>query len=137
MSEPNSSAPALPAGTFLGLGIDVVDIARLEAALRRRQRMAARLFSAEELAYTSTLANPGPSLAGRFAVKEAAMKTLGVGIGAVDWTDFSVSRRPGGAPDLVVRGRAAALAASRGIRAWHVSISHTDTTAAATVVAVA
>lgn len=115
----------------------MVDVGRLEAALGRRRNMAARLFSSEELGYAATLANPGPSLAGRFAAKEAAMKALGVGIGAVDWTDISVGRRASGAPDLVVTGRACELACSRGVRSWHVSISHTDTTAAATVVAVA
>jgi len=121
--------------TVLGLGLDLVDIARFEAVLGRRPAMATRLFSAEELDYAGTLANPAPTLAGRFAVKEAVMKALGVGIGAVDWPDISVARLRGGAPQLIVRGRAARLAEGMGVTAWKVTISHTDQVASAAVVA--
>lgn len=120
---------------MLGLGVDVVDIPRLRAVLERRPAMADRLFSADELAYAATLANPAPTLAGRFGAKEAVMKALGVGIGALDWTDVSVVRQAGGSPELVVRGRAAQLATDRGVGAWEVSISHTSTIASVTVLA--
>lgn len=122
-------------GQVVGLGVDLVDIPRLRNVLRRRPAMAQRLFSAEELAYASSLADPGPTLAGRFAVKEAVMKALGVGLGAVDWTDISVHRLDGGAPELQVAGRARALAGKRGVGSWQVSISHTDTVASAMVLA--
>jgi holo-[acyl-carrier protein] synthase len=121
----------------IGFGLDLVDIARFERVLARRPAMAERLFSNEELAYAATLVNPGPNLAGRFAAKEAVMKALGVGIGAVNWPDVAVLRQPGGAPQLIVRGRAARLAADLGVTAWHLSISHTATMASAAVVAVA
>lgn len=123
-------------GGVVGIGTDLVEIPRFAGILARRPSMAGRLFTAEELAYTGSLADPSPSLAGRFAVKEAVMKALGVGLGAIDWTDVSTSRQPGGAPALLVGGRAARLAGERGIGGWHVSISHTATMAAATVVAV-
>jgi holo-[acyl-carrier protein] synthase len=130
------AAPTVVTGRqVLGLGVDVVDIPRLRAVLARRPTMAERLFSADELAYAATLANPTPTLAGRFGAKEAVMKALGVGIGALDWTDVSVTRRPGGSPELVVRGRAAELAAERGVAAWEVSISHTSAMASVTVLA--
>lgn len=122
-------------GGVVGLGIDVVDITRFRAVLNRRPAIAERLFSTEELAYAATLANPAPTLAGRFGAKEAVMKALGVGIGAVDWTDIAVIRRRGGRPEMVVQGRAADLAARRGVRGWEVSISHTDTLASVTVLA--
>jgi holo-[acyl-carrier protein] synthase len=122
-------------GQVVGLGVDVVDIARFEAVLQRRPALARRLFSPDELAYAATLANPSPSLAGRFGAKEAVMKALGVGIGAVDWTDVAVHRRAGGAPELMVEGRAAALAAGQGVTSWQVSISHTATVASVTVLA--
>lgn len=122
-------------GRLLGLGLDLVDIPRFERVLGRRPAMTTRLFSAEELHYANTLANPAPTLAGRFAVKEAVMKALGVGLGAVDWPDISVTRRPGGAPELVIRGRAARLAEAMGVAAWKVTISHTDLVASAAVVA--
>ncbi|HET6964654.1 MAG TPA: holo-ACP synthase [Acidimicrobiales bacterium] len=122
-------------GSVLGLGVDVVDIPRFRAVLERRPTMAERLFSADELAYAATLTNPAPTLAGRFGAKEAVMKALGVGLGAVDWTDIAVLRHPGGRPELVVRGRAAALAAGKGVKGWEVSISHTATVASVTVLA--
>jgi holo-[acyl-carrier protein] synthase len=122
-------------GQLLGLGLDLVDIPRFEQILGRRPALATRLFCAEELDYAGQLANPAPTLAGRFAVKEAVMKALGVGLGAVDWADISVIRKPGGAPELVVRGRAAHLAEQLGITAWRVTISHTDLVASAAVAA--
>ena len=139
MSAPAAPpSPAGPPGTgrVVGVGLDLVDIERFARVLARHENMAERLFSPEERAYAATMVNPAPTLAGRFAVKEAVMKALGVGLGAVDWADIAVRRRPGGAPELVVTGRAAALAGARGIGDWHVSISHTATVASATVVAV-
>ena len=130
------AAGGVAPGAVIGVGTDLVDVARFEAILDRRPGLADRLFSAVELAYASGLARPAPTLAGRFAVKEAVMKTLGVGLGAVDWADISVARLPGGRPDLTVGGRAARLAGEMGVRNWFVSISHTDTVASAVVVAV-
>lgn len=126
-----------PAGTVVGVGTDLVDIPRFERVLERRPNLAARLFSPDELAYASELSRPGQTLAGRFAVKEAVMKALGVGLGAVDWADISTARRPGGRPRLSVEGRAGHLASQLGVGGWHVSISHTATVASAVVVAVA
>ena len=122
-------------GQVIGLGLDLVDIDRFRAVLARRPTMADRLFTAGELAMAGELSDPAPTLAGRFAVKEAVMKSLGVGIGAVDWTDMDAARLPGGAPALTVTGRAAARAGQLGIASWRVSISHTDTTAGAVVLA--
>jgi holo-[acyl-carrier protein] synthase len=125
----------LSPGALLGVGLDLVDVDRFERVLDRRPGLAGRLFAREELDYAGTLARPGATLAGRFAAKEAVMKALGVGIGAVDWVDVAVLRKEGGAPQLVVRGRAARLAESRGVVSWQLSISHTGTVAAAVAVA--
>ncbi len=122
-------------GRLLGLGLDVVDIPRLAGALIRRPGLRGRLFTEPERAYAESMASPAATYAGRFAAKEALMKALGVGLGAVDWSDVEVLRHEGGRPLLVVRGRAAALAASVGVGAWQVSISHTDTVASAVVAA--
>lgn len=122
-------------GAVVGLGVDLVDVERFGDLLRRRKNALGRLFAAEELAYTDTLADPVPSLAARFAAKEAAMKALQVGLGAFDWIDVAVERAPSGAPTLLVRGRAQVLAEARGVEGWLVSLSHIDTVAAATVVA--
>jgi holo-[acyl-carrier protein] synthase len=124
-------------GALVGIGIDSVDIARFASVLARRRTMADRLFTDAERAYATTLADPLPSLAARFAVKEAVMKALGVGIGAIDWSDVSVLRKDSGAPSLAVSGRAAALARERGVGSWMVSITHTATVASAVVAALA
>lgn len=124
-------------GALLGLGIDSVDIPRFAEILGRRPALARRLFTAGEQQYAAGLANPVPSLAARFAVKEAVMKALGVGLGAFAWDDVEVVHTDGGAPHLVVTGRAATLASGRGVHGWHLSITHTDAVASAVVAAVA
>ena len=123
-------------GALLGLGIDSVDIPRFAEVLGRRPALAGRLFTAGERQYAASLANPVPTLAARFAAKEAVMKALGVGLGAFGWADVEVGRDSSGAPRLVVTGRAASLAAGRGVGGWHLSITHTDSVASAVVAAV-
>lgn len=122
-------------GALVGIGIDSVDLPRFAAVLERRPSLAGRVFTTGEQAFARGLANPVPSLAARFAAKEAAMKALGVGIGSIDWTDVEVVRNTGDAPTLSVTGRAAALARSAGVSCWQVSMTHTDTVASAVVAA--
>jgi holo-[acyl-carrier protein] synthase len=124
-------------GALVGLGIDSVDIPRFAEVLKRRPALSSRLFTAAERQYASSLGNPIPTLAGRFAAKEAVMKALGVGLGAFAWSEVEVTHQEGGAPRLVVTGRAASLAAGRGVAGWHLSITHTATVASAVAAAVA
>jgi len=119
----------------IGLGLDAVDLDRFRRVLARRPGMLGRVFTAAERADVSGRADPVPGLAARFAAKEAAMKALGVGLGAIGFADVEVVRGPGGAPVLRASGRAAELAGARGVTAWHVSLTHTDTVAVASVVA--
>ncbi len=121
-----------------GVGVDLVDIDRLAAVLARRSQIAQRLFTSDERAYAQaapTQRSQVARLAARFAAKEAAMKALGVGIGYVRFADICVARGPGGAPTLELQATASELAASRGVTAWHLSLSHTDTVAVAVAVA--
>lgn len=120
-------------GILIGLGLDTVDIERFRALLERRPALTERVFGEGERAYTSRLANPVPSLAARFAAKEAVMKALGVGLGSFGWLDVQVIREPSGRPTLRVTGRAAALAERAGVREWRVSLTHTDLVASAVV----
>src|SRR3954471_1778547 len=115
-----------------GLGLDLVDIERLERALQRRPRLAERLFTALELDYAAGRRRPARHLAVRFAAKEAAIKALGAPVAPRE-----VEGRGGGTPPprLVLQGRAAELAGERGI-ALQVALTHTDDTAAAVVLAV-
>ncbi len=132
MTAPSSVADE---GRVRGIGVDAVDVARFRAVLERRPGLAGRLFTDAERSYAESGKDPGPRLAARFAAKEAVLKALGVGIGAADFHDVEVVRVDDGAPRLALAGRAAALAAGRGVRWWHLSLTHTDLVAVASVVA--
>ncbi|MGH9302191.1 MAG: holo-ACP synthase [Acidimicrobiales bacterium] len=121
----------------LGVGIDGVDVEDFRRRMSRRSGLAQRLFSPEERAWAALRSDPLPGLAARFAAKEATMKALGVGLGAVDLWDVSVERQPGGRPSLSVSGRAADLAAGQGVGFWLVSLTHTAIHATAVVLAMA
>jgi holo-[acyl-carrier protein] synthase len=118
-----------------GIGIDAVDIERFRTALERTPQLRNRLFTHEELQSVSAKSDPASSLAARFAVREATMKALGVGLGAFDLHDVSVTKLNSGQPTLRIEGRAKQLADARGITSWQVSISHTDSVAIAVVAA--
>jgi holo-[acyl-carrier protein] synthase len=125
----------LDGGRVRGVGVDAVDVARFRSVLARRPGLATRLFTEAERAYAASGKDPGSRLAARFAAKEAVLKALGVGIGAAGFREIEVVRHDGGPPRLALAGRAAALAAARGVRWWHVSLSHTELVAVASVVA--
>jgi holo-[acyl-carrier protein] synthase len=123
--------------SIVGVGTDLVEVARFRAAMQRTTTLADRLFSDNEREYASDQHDPAKSLAARFAAKEAVMKALGVGLGDFDFHDVEVLRHESGAPTLEVRGRARELASARGVTDWLVSLSHTDSTAMAVVIALA
>ena len=124
----------LPPGV-VGVGIDAVDLERFAAVLGRRTSMAARLFTAGELAYARTAADPVPRLSTRFAAKEAVMKALGLGLGSFPFRDVEVVRVGLGPPVLVLAGAARAVAIRSGVDRWHLSLTHTHRVAMALVVA--
>lgn len=118
------------------IGIDIVDVPRFRALLARRPSVVERLFTPAERAYAETRADPTERLAVRFAAKEAVMKALGAGFGDVAFRDMEVVRAPGGRPGVRLGGRAAARARRAGVSGWHLSLSHSATTAVAVAVAV-
>jgi holo-[acyl-carrier protein] synthase len=117
-----------------GVGVDIVDIARLKAALARTPGLAERLFTAAELSAVGERYAPADSLAGCFAAKEALAKVLGAPVG-LRWTDAEVVRNSNGRPFLAVRGTVAEAARASGIGAWHLSLSHDGGVCVAVVVA--
>jgi holo-[acyl-carrier protein] synthase len=121
--------------SVVGIGIDLVDIERFRRSLERTPSMRTRLFTEVELAYVAPKLDPVPSLAARFAAREAVMKALGVGLGAFGFHDVWVERAESGQPSLVVAGRAAELAADAGVAMWHLSLTHSDVMAGAYVIA--
>ena len=113
-----------------GVGLDLLEIDRLERALARRPRLAERLFSDAERAYAATRARPGQHLAARFCAKEAVAKALG--LPALHWREIEVT---GGAAEAELRlhGSAARRAQELGVEV-RISLTHTHTTAGAVAV---
>ncbi len=111
-----------------GIGIDLLEIARLERALKRHPRLAKRVFTEAELDYAAARARPGRHLAARFAAKEAVVKALGnfggFGLGEVE----IVAGEP---PTVRLSGRAAEAAGGAGI---DISLTHSRDFAAAVAV---
>lgn len=113
---------------IVGVGIDVVDVARFLATVERVPALRERLFTPEERAL------PPASLAARFAAKEAIAKSLGAPAG-MSWQDATVRRVRGEPPVVEVTGTVAAAAAARGVTRFHLSLSHDAGIASAMVVA--
>jgi holo-[acyl-carrier protein] synthase len=120
---------------IVGVGTDLVEIERFRLAVERRARLPERLFSDDERAYAFRHRDPVPRLAARFAAKEAVMKALGVGLGAFKLRDVEVVRRRSGAPVIGLHGKAAVLADERGVGAWHLSLTHSESMAMAVAIA--
>lgn len=121
------------------IGIDIIEVKRIEQATSRwGERFLRRVFTPDEIGYC---AGRTPSLAARWAAKEAVSKALGTGwaaqaphpAGWIDWTEVEVVRQPSGEPGLRLHGKAAARAAALGVVGWRLSLSHTDDYAVAMV----
>jgi holo-[acyl-carrier protein] synthase len=118
---------------ILGIGIDLVSIARVRGTLDRHgDRALRRLFTDGEVQRCRERGSPHASLAARFAAKEAFFKALGTGWGRGGaWTEVEVVSVAGGAPSLRLSGAAARGAAARGVQRIHLSLTHTEESAAA------
>lgn len=112
---------------IIGVGIDVVDVARFLQTLERTPRLRERLFTDDEQRLQPA------SLAARFAAKEALAKALGAPVG-MRWRDAEVHRGEDGRPHLTMHGTVAARAESLGARRTHVSLSHDAGIASAVVI---
>lgn len=113
-------------------GLDLIEIDRLRNIRPGlRDRFLTRVYTQVEI---SESAGRDEYLAGRFAGKEAVAKALGCGIGPIRWQDVEITTDEAGAPRVSLYGEAKTIAAALGITAWSISISHTATVAAASVV---
>lgn len=119
---------------IIGLGIDATDLPRIREVFQRYgERFLRRVFTDVEIAYCTRQRDPVPSLAGRFAAKEATMKALGTGHSrGVLWKDIEVFRQ-GGPPQLRLSGGAARRFAVLGARRSLLTITHSDALALAQV----
>jgi len=120
-------AESLIGRIVLGVGTDIVEVARIRGALERHgEKFLQRLYTAEEIAYCRRHKDPHPFLAARFAAKEAASKAFGTGIArGFGWKTFSVAHNEHGAPVAVLDEAGRQLLAARGAAGLLVSLSHT------------
>jgi holo-[acyl-carrier protein] synthase len=117
------SLPVIPSGgLLLGLGLDVVEAARIGRLLQRLPNAYARLFSEQECAYADGFADPFPRYAARFAAKEAVGKAMGIGIIGFVWRDIEVLS--GGKPRIALHGGVAGVARRLGVARVEISLSH-------------
>ncbi|MFC1734906.1 holo-ACP synthase [Candidatus Hydrogenedentota bacterium] len=121
---------------IIGLGTDLVSIPRFARITERwGKRFFDRVFTESEVEFCMKKTVPTASLAARFAAKEAALKALGAGwSGGISWHDAEVVSTPKQAPRLRLSGVAKRLAAEAGVESIHLSLTHTDKYASATVI---
>ena len=121
---------------IVGLGVDITQVDRIQAAIGRRGRaFLERLFTPSEIRYCERHRNCAERYAGRFAAKEAAMKALGTGWArGVRWRDIEVVREPSGKPTLKLSGATRAIADGLGVKNIVVTITHDGNTALAQVI---
>lgn len=125
-------------GRVVAIGIDLVDVARIAGLMEKNgPAFTQRCFCPAEIEYANDRKRRDEHLAARFAAKEAVLKALGTGLAdGISWTDIEVLRLPSGEPSISLTGRALEVARLKGINAWFISLSHTDSAAIASVVAV-
>ena len=121
-----------------GIGIDVVEVERIEAAIARQgEAFVARLFTEKEREYCERQSRPALHFAARFAAKEAVSKAFGTGIGGqAGWLEMEVLRSESGAPKMGFHGNAAEFLKTEGISEVQISLTHARDYAAANAVAI-
>ena len=121
---------------ILGIGVDLVDVERIDRAIERHgEHFLHRVFTENEIAYCAKMRAPGPHYAARFAAKEAVAKAFGTGLGEhLALHEIEVRHAETSAPFIKLHGASAAYAQHRAVRKIHLSLSHTATSAIAQVV---
>lgn len=119
---------------ILGTGVDIIEIDRIAKAAKN-ERFLEKIYSDVEIAIFKAHSYRMETVAGRFAAKEAVMKSLGCGIGDVSMRDIVVLRAPSGQPAVKLTGTAKEKATALGVERLHISISHSARYAVAQAIA--
>ena len=150
--EQDTPAAPTPAGTLknqdtdnqtppandssVGVGVDLVEIERMERAITRTPRITKRVFTSGEREYAWSKARPAVQYATFFAAREAVLKALGTGFAGINYQDVEVTHDEKGKPSVLLHGKAAAFAEEQGIIEIQISLSHTHQMAVASAVAI-
>lgn len=113
-----------------GVGIDLIEINRIEKAIQKNERFVEKLFTEKEIKYFNSRNNKAETIAGNFAAKEAIAKALGTGV-VFDWKSIEVLRTEQGQPVVTLYGKALALFQELGGSVIKVSIAHNKSNAIA------
>jgi holo-[acyl-carrier protein] synthase len=135
-SNSNENNPVSSATPVAGLGVDIIEIERMEQALKRTPRMRKRLFSEKEQKYAQSKARPAVHFALFFAAKEAVLKALGTGFSGMAFTDVEVDHDRYGRPIPILRGHAREVAEAQGIIEMQISLSYTHSVGVVSAVAI-
>jgi len=120
---------------IVGIGVDLVDVERVQRILERRSTFVQRVFTSQEIEYCSKQASPAECYAARWAAREACRKSLG-GIRGMHWRDVWVERASTGVPRLVLAGTSLERARALGVAEVKIALTHERRMAAAFCVAV-
>ena len=139
MDEPSEDSSREPVGMpIIGVGTDIVEVVRIGQMIERHGEVFLnRVFTDDEIRYCQRRREYTQHYAGRWAAKEAVMKTLGTGWSrGVGWRDIEICSSKSGQPSIILRGAAREIAQQAGICDVLISISHCRSFATATAVAV-
>jgi holo-[acyl-carrier protein] synthase len=130
------AATAAGESSVVGLGVDLVEIDRMEQVIERTPRILTRVFSEQEREYAWSKARPATHYALFFAAKEAVLKALGTGFAGMQYTDVEVAHNSDGKPLPVLTGHALEVAESQGVVEVQLSLSYTHQMGVASAVAI-
>jgi holo-[acyl-carrier protein] synthase len=135
----SDSTVAAPAPAILGLGTDIVEIVRIGKMIERHGEIfLTRVFTEDEIRYCQRRKECYQHFAGRWAAKEAVMKTLGTGFTrGIGWQDIEIATQKSGRPTIALRGSAREFADQMGVSEILITISHCRAYATATAIALA
>jgi holo-[acyl-carrier protein] synthase len=120
---------------LVGLGVDLMDVARMDARTREDAGLLEQLFTPDEITYCTGKRYPAAHYAARFAAKEAFFKALGIdGASGRPWREVEICNQASGKPELRLHAATEQSARARNVKTIHVSLSHTRETAIAQVI---
>lgn len=124
---------------IFGIGIDVVEVARIESSMAEfGDRFAEKIFTQAEREYCDAQKRPAIHYAARFAAKEAVAKAFGTGIGKdLGWLDMEIRRRESGEPEVFLSGEAQVFVEKNKLTQIKISLTHAEHYAAANAIILA